>query len=101
MINTEPCEANSSSAEAVRLIAASGTDRLPDHGKFHDECGSAAGHAVDANLTGMFLNDAVGHGESQACAARVAGFGFVLGGEERIVDTMNVLLRNAGAGIGH
>ena len=56
--------------------------------------------AFDMDLSGMLLNDAVGDGKAQAGAAAlpVAGRGF--GGEERIVDALEVLGRDAGAGVG-
>ena len=81
-------------------MVASGTDSLSDQGELHDERGAAAGRAVDANLAGVLLNDSVGHRESQSGAAAVTGLRLVLGGEERIVDAMNVFLRDAGAGVG-
>ena len=49
----------------------------------------------------MFLNDAVGDGEAQSRAAPVPGPGHGLGGEERIVNTLEVLGSDAAAGIGN
>ncbi len=88
MISTEPGDADSSRPAMARLTAASGIDCLSNHGKFHDECCALAGLAVDADLAGVFLNDAVGNGKAQPGSAAVPGLGLVLGGEERIVDAM-------------
>jgi len=44
----------------------------------------------------VFLDDAVGDGEAKACAAAVG-----LGGEKRIVDTRDVLGRDARTGVRH
>src|SRR5664280_205452 len=79
----------------MRPTASSGIDRLSHHGKLHDECRALTGRAVDANLAGMFLDDTVGHRQSQPCATAVSRLRFVLGGEERIVDAMDMLLRNS------
>ena len=62
-------------------------------------CAGADG-ALDVNLAGVLLNDAVGDGEAEAGAALVARLGRGLGGEERIVDALEVLGRDAGAGVG-
>jgi len=59
-------------------------------------CAGADG-AFDVNFSGVFLNDAVGDGEPQAGAAAVAGPDHGLGGEEGIVDALEVLGRDAGA----
>src|ERR1700692_2394547 len=100
-ISTEPGNAKSSRPIAVRPTATSGIDRLSHHGKLHNECRAATRRAIDANLAGMCLDDAVGHRQSQACAAAVSCLGLVLGGEKRIVNAMNMFLRNSGAGVGH
>ena len=64
------------------------------------ESGAGADGALDMNLAGMLLDDAVGDGKTQAGAAAVAGFGHGLGGEKRIVDALEVLGSDAGAGVG-
>ncbi len=63
-------------------------------------CAGADG-ALDMNLAGVLLNDAVGHGEAQSGTAAVAGPGHGFGGEERIVDALEVLGRDARAGVVH
>ena len=52
-------------------------------------CAGADG-ALDMNLAGVFLDDAVGDGKAQPDAAAVAGPGRGLGGEEGIVDALEV-----------
>ena len=53
-----------------------------------------------SNLAGMLLDDSVGHRQSQSCAP-LPSRGAVLGGEEWIVDALNVFLRDAAAGVGN
>src|SRR5579875_174056 len=98
-INTEPTEAGLSPPSSLRLATTSSTDCLSDQRKFHDEGGAAAGGAVHADFAGVLLDDAIGDGKTQPGAAAVAGCRLAFGGEERIVDTMDVLLGNAAAGV--
>ena len=60
---------------------------------------AGADRAFHVNFSGVLLDDAVADREAQTGAALVAGN--VLGGEEGIVDALEVLGRNAGAGIGN
>ena len=62
-------------------------------------CAGADG-ALDMNLAGVLLNDAVGNGKAKAGAAPLAWSGRGLGGEERIVDALEMFGRDAGAGVG-
>src|SRR5438874_3298951 len=71
------------------------------HGKFEMERGAFAGLAFHADLSCMLLNDAVGDGESQASTPLIPGAVRSLGGEERVVDAINMFLRDAAAGIPH
>ena len=48
----------------------------------------------------MLLDDAVSDGQAQARAALLALLRSGLGGEERIVDALNVFLRDSAAGVG-
>src|SRR5271165_558839 len=91
----------SSLLSAKRPIIASGIDDLSDHRKFHRERRTIARRAVHMNLARMLLNDAVRYRQPEPRAAAVPGLGFVLGGEERIIDAVNVLLRDAAASVGH
>ena len=51
--------------------------------------------ALHADIARVFLDDAVGHRESKTGAAILALRGRRLGGKERVVDALNVFLRNA------
>src|SRR3974390_3716945 len=82
------------------MTAASDMDCLPAQGEVESEGRAATGIAFDPNLPGVFLNNAVGHRETESCASVLAFLGGRLGGEERIVDAMNVFGRNAGPGVG-
>src|ERR1700743_492197 len=62
-------------------------------------CAGAHG-ALDVNFSGMLLNDAVGDAEAEAGATLAVGSGDGFGGEERIVDTLEMVWRDAGAGVG-
>ena len=55
-----------------------------------------AGRRAHIDFPGVFLDDAVTHGKSEA-GATAAGFG----GEERVKDAMDVFAGNPGAGIRH
>src|ERR1022692_1117691 len=86
----------------MRPTASSGIDRLSQHGKLHDECRALTGRAGHTDLAGMFLDDAVGHRQPQTCATAVSRLGlFALGGEEWIIDAMDMLLRDSCARIRH
>src|SRR5271165_2755257 len=101
-MSTVPSEEASSGVLLKRLSAVSGIDHLAQHGELHGECGALAGRAIDANLARMLLDDAVGHGQAQPCASAVPALGLlVLGGEEWIVDAVNVFLSDAATGVGH
>ena len=60
--------------------------------------GACADRAFDMDFAGVLLNDAVADREAEAGAAFVAGQG--LGGEERIVDALEMLGSDAGTGVG-
>src|SRR5258706_16379748 len=78
---------------------ASDMECLPAKREFEMECGALADGALDANLTRVFLQNAVGDGEAETGAAISAVARGVLGGKKRIVDAGDVFLRNAGAGV--
>src|SRR5229473_7031348 len=71
-------------------------DRFLDRWKLNVEGGAFAGRRAHINLSGMFLDDAVAHGETETGSA-AAGFG----GEERVKDAMNMFAGNAATGIRH
>ena len=56
--------------------------------------------ALDMNFAGVFLNDAVGDQRPRPGAAPVTGLGGGLGSKEGIVDALEVLGRDAAAGVG-
>src|SRR5438270_13423933 len=100
MMRILPAARDSLPAGRCASTAASDIYSLPafHHGKLEMEGGTFTRLALHAYLPGMLLNDAVGHGESQAGAAPLplAG-GSRLGGEEWIVNALDVLLRDANA----
>ena len=58
---------------------------------------AGADGALDMNLAGVLLDDAVGDGKAKTGAAAVSRPGRGLGGEERIVDALEMLGSDAGA----
>src|SRR4051812_11603867 len=99
MISTTPAVLCSRVPLLMRETAVSGIHSLPDHGELHRELGALAGAAVHANLARMFLDDAVGHSQSEAGASGVALPRRFLGGEKGIVNALNVFGSNAAAGV--
>src|SRR5580700_5210126 len=92
MINTDPID------EWVLFIgremtAASDIDSLPGQRKIQIEPRAFPGTALDPNLPRMFLNDSVTHRQSQPGAPRLA-LARRFGGEEGIVNALDVFLRN-------
>ena len=63
-------------------------------------CAGADG-AHNMNLAGVLLDDAVGDREAESRATAIAGLGCGLGGEKRIVDALQMLGRDARAGVCH
>ena len=61
---------------------------------------AGADRALDMNFSGMFLDDAVGDRQTESRAAPIAWRGRRLGGKEGIVDPLQVLGSDAGAGVG-
>src|ERR1051326_1168600 len=78
--------------------AASDIDCL-SHGKFQMERGSLPRLRVHADLACVFLNDSVRYGETQARATRLPLTRDVLGGEEGIVNLVDVFRLNACAAV--
>src|SRR5436305_571743 len=74
---------------------------LSYHWKFKMKRGATARIAFHGNFSGMFLNDAVGHGKTQPGTARLAGARRALGGKERVINPLDVLRRDSRAGISH
>ena len=63
------------------------------------ESGSLAGEAFHPDFPGVFLDDPVGHRKSETRAPRLAFARRVFGGEEGVVNLVDVLRRNTGAGV--
>src|SRR5271169_5833935 len=64
------------------------------------EGGAFARAALHADITRVFLDDAVGDRKSKTGAAILTLHRRRLGSEEWVVDTMNVFLRDPRAGVG-
>src|ERR1035438_5929877 len=88
-------------ADEFKGDSTSGMNGFPQQGKFKMEGCAGADGAFDVNLAGVLLDDAVGDGKSQAGAAAVAGTGHILGGKKRIIDSFEVLGRDAASGVVH
>src|SRR4051794_4140777 len=71
-------------------------DRFPDCGEFYVEGRAFAGSRANVNFSSVLFNYTVAHGEAQSGAAAAR-----FGGEEWIEDAVNVISRNAGAGVGN
>src|SRR5277367_4015975 len=80
------------------MTAASDIDSLPDQREVEIEPGAFARTALDANLPRMLLNDSVTHRQTQPRAPRLA-FARRLGGEERVIDALDVLLCDSRPGV--
>ena len=77
--------------------AVSDMDGLPDQGEIQGERGAFPWTALHADMPRMLLDNAVGDRKSKTGAAILAFGRRRLGGEEGIVDFLNVLRRDAGA----
>src|ERR1700689_5787574 len=67
---------------------------LPAQGEIQGEGGAFPRMAFYTNLASVFLDDAVGHGKTEAGAAGLAFAGRSLSSKERIVNALNVLGRD-------
>src|SRR5665213_507072 len=68
--------------------------------EFEAELGAFADGAVDVDLAGVLLHDAVGDGEAEAGAFALAFLGGALGGEEGVVDAAEGFGGHAGTVVG-
>src|ERR1700722_7660669 len=80
------------------MRAASDIDSLPGQREIEIKARAFAGTALHANLPRMFLDDSVTHRQAQARAPWLA-LARRLGGEEPIIDALNVLLRDSRTGV--
>src|SRR5215470_5051093 len=99
MIRMHPCEDDGASVRRRGMTAASDIDRLSQQREIEVERRALVGSALDANLARMLLDDAVSNRKAKTSAAFLAILGHVLGCKERIVNSLNVLLRNSLAAI--
>src|SRR6266851_1826734 len=81
--------------------AKSDMDCLPDQREIQGEGGAFARAALHADVARVFLDDAVSDRKSKTGPAILPLLGRRLGSEKWIVDALNILLRNARAGIGN
>src|SRR5580700_8737498 len=100
MINTHPTDEAGFPVTLRATTAASGIDCLSHQREIEIESCAFAGAALHANLAGVLLNDSVTYRQAQS---RALGLPFTdaLGGEEWVVDPMNVFLRNAASSVGN
>src|SRR5882724_10920072 len=102
IINTEPADEDAASFIMRRgMIASSDSDGLLHQREIQIEGGTTAGLAFHSNLPRMLLNNAVGHRQAQARSFTLAFTRRGFGGEEWIVDALDMLLRNARPGVRH
>src|SRR5215472_1013578 len=97
MIRTEPPVVGA--ADCRVRTAASDIYGLPNEGEFKVESGALPGEALHPDLSSVFLDDPVGHRETQTGASRLAFTRRTLRSEEGIIDLVDVLGSDAGAGI--
>src|SRR5207248_7061013 len=74
-------------------------DGLPDHWKFEVEGGSNSTFAFYADFPSMLLDNSVCNRQSEASSAMLPFTNHGLGSKERIVNTVDVFLRDSASGI--
>src|SRR5579864_8957 len=99
MMRILPCDGKAASFTRLEMTAASDIHSLPHQRKLKVESRAFIRSAFHANLARMLLDDSVGHRETQPGAASLAILGRSLGGEERVVNSPNMFLSDAGAGV--
>src|SRR5579863_6650927 len=83
------------------ITAASDIHSLSGEREVEIKSCTCAAPALHPDLAGMFLNNSIRDRQTQSCATALAPWRAGLGGEERIVDSLNVFLRNPSARIRH
>src|SRR5579884_4545372 len=100
MMSTLPCAGVVASLMRPEMTAASDINCLPQHREIQIERSSLLMRTFDMNFASVFVNDSVRHGKPKASAPfSVLRCG--LGCEKRIVNPMNVFLRDSGTRVGH
>src|SRR5579859_78425 len=77
------------------MTAASDIDRLSYHREIDVKRGALLRGAFNANLAGVLLNNSISDRESKSSAAFLPFRDGALGGEEGVVNAMNMLLRDS------
>jgi hypothetical protein len=83
------------------MTAASDIDRLSYHREVNEKSGALLGRTFNPNLARMLLNNSVGDRKAKASAAFLPFRDSALGGEERIVNAMDMLLRDSRSAVGN
>src|SRR5205807_3335307 len=99
MIRMHPCEEEGPSVKCRGMTAASDIDRLSQQREIQIESCSFFRGTLDANLAGVLLNDPVCDRQTEAGATFLTILRCGLGGEEGIVNALDVLLCDSAAGI--
>src|SRR6266850_871833 len=76
-----------------------GSNSAVHHRKLEVKCSAISGRTLHPDFARVLLNDSVGYGESESGAATIFP-GARLRREEGIVNSSNVFLRDASAGVG-
>src|SRR5438876_2164246 len=100
MMRIHPCAGRGVSFTRRGMTAASDIRSLPDQRKIKIEGRSFVGRALHANLASVLLDNPISHRKPQTGAAFLTILGRSFGGEERIVNALNMLLRDSAAGVG-
>src|SRR5207253_11201549 len=101
MIRMHPCEEEGLSVKRRGMTAASDIDRLSQQREIQIERCSFFRGTFDANLAGMLLNNSVGDRQTEAGATFMTLLRCGLGGEEGIVNPLDVLLLDCADRIGN
>src|SRR5947209_20585057 len=101
MMRILPEDSCAGSLRRREITAASDIDRLPDHRKIQIESRAFLRRTLYPNFAGMFLDDPVGHRKAKSGAPLLAVGRRSFGGEEWIVDALNVFLRDSASSVGH
>src|SRR5690348_5150181 len=99
MMSTLPCPGTKPGGVPREITAASDIYGLPEQWELKEEGRPLFGSAFHTNLAGMLLNNAVGHREAKTGAPPLAVLWSGLGCKERIVNALDVFLRDAAASV--
>src|SRR6516165_8036643 len=88
-------DANTGPEERFKDCSTSDMYRLPYERKLKVECCAGSDGAFDVNFARVLLNDPVGDRQAESRSASLPRPRSSLGGEERIVDALEMFRRNA------